>query len=659
MRRLHWTLALLASSTFVTACSDEEGATCGDNICDENESWYSCEADCRTAPVARAGESESGAMALFPNDIYTVADTSTVTGIRVVVTPDDDMEITRSRAALLKGALEAVNELDGWGTTAGGWVRTTTVVDVDTVTTGLASLEAGTSAMIGYESADGLVLVPVEASVTATPPQLVIRPQRPLPPSTPAFFALTSDVTDVDGNPMSPSRELWDALYGTPSERYVGVSERLQQVEAELTEMGYLSGNLATLSVFTTQSIVEPDLEIARVIAARPHEVLSYNGCEVREFFRQCSLTFEALNFMDASGTRTDEANISADRGTYTINADVFLPLEDAGFEQPYPTSIFGHGLTGDGTQANLIARHSAAQGYATIAIDSPQHGDHALRTSGNGQIDIVLALFGIDLDLPGLINPFVLRDGWRHSNYDKLALVEVIRDGIDIDDDGTPDLDIDRLSYMGASLGAIQGSEFAALSTDLEAVMYAVGGARIVDIVQFSPDFGPLLSILLTGAGPANIPRAYVLLQTLIERGDGANWAPYVLQNRLNDAAIPHIAAQMSVPDSVVPNETNIYLARALGIPLLGDVPLPDELIAVEDAPVSLNHPSGVTAGIVQLDYLWNASQGSFRESNHDRSPDSEEGIAYWTHFLETLRTGTPELVDPYEVLGRPKPTN
>lgn len=603
-----------------------------------------------------AGQGTDEGVAAFPDDRLTTEDSSTPTGLRVTYNGSNDASLPND---IMRGLADQVAELDGFGTTAGGWIRFNERLDAETVTTGPATTELDSNVIVGAFDGDELEVVPVEVTVTVAPPQLLYRPMLPLPSNAQAFVALTRDILDTHGNAIEPTEELSAILAGDNPAGSEAVAPAIREVADALEGAGYLSGadELAALYTFTTQSVIEVDLAIAETISNAGLEVKSYEGCVTLANYRQCDITFDVPNFIDETNLTIDEENTGDPGETYELDARLFLPLEDAGVAQPYPTCIFGHGLTGNRTDADEIARYAAPAGVAVIAIDAPQHGNHPLaQTPGSSdELDIILPLFGIQLEGKIGIDGFALRDGWRHSNFDKLALIEVIRDGIDTDEDGTADLDIDQLTYLGGSLGAIQGSELLALSRDLSAGLLAVGGARLVDIVQFSDLFAPIIRLLLTGAPPSDLLRFYVLLQTLVERGDGANWAPFVLQDRLNDGPIPEIAAQMSIPDEVVANVTNIYLARALGLSFIGEVVMPDPFIGSEQAPVSGNHPSGVTAVMLQTDFI--TRNGSVVAAQHSTGPTSDEAIEFWIQALTTHYEGAMTLDDPYETLGTVRP--
>src|SRR5207244_12866451 len=99
----------------------------------------------------------------------------------------------------------------------------------------------------------------------------------------------------------------------------------------------------------------------------------------------------------------------------------------------------------------------------------------------------------GIGLSRDGLIGgtegPFAAApqtilgetDALRQTAADLMQLVRVIQVGMDVDGDGSRDLDPSRISYSGVSLGAILGTMFFAVEPAVRAGAFSVpSGARV-----------------------------------------------------------------------------------------------------------------------------------------------------------------------------------
>ncbi len=647
-----------------TGSDNDTADPCGDSVCADDESFSNCPQDCENPAPQLIYNPGDGDLYAFPDDFYTVEDPGTVTGLRVATT-EARLTAIYELGPPFDVVMESMQTLDGFSTSAGAYFRASRRLNPDTVTTGMPSAQPGTSVMLGYlDEAGAFRAIPSEIAVEDRNPGIVIRPLAPIPSAARAIAAVTRDVEGVDGHALYPSETMSALLDGERPAGPNGVQfeamlPRYEEAVSALVEAGFVddSDELAGLIVWTAQSIPEVAVEIAADVRSRPHSVVEYLGCQDESAYRRCTFSYEAGSYRDENfhiawdGTGPVE--------TYTMLAELFLPLTEGEFGgAPYPVSIFAHGITGTRDQAKLIAKHSAPIGIATLSIDAPEHGDHPQRRSLE-EFATILNFFGIDSERGGLaVDGLVLRDSWRAANYDRLALIETIRDGIDTDGDDTPDVDINRVNFLGASLGAVQGPEMLAISPDCTASILAVGGARITDIVRISDIFGPIAGFVTpAGAVESDTSRFFIWLQTLVERGDGANFGRYVLNERLDDAQPPDIVAGMAVADEVVPNPTNDLLTRTLGLPLIEEVVYSMPLVDEQASPVHGNHPSGATVGMMQFDWVWHEGRQEWEDASHDGTPDSIEAIELWLHFLRTHLNGETEIIDPYLSFDRVPP--
>ena len=305
-----------------------------------------------------------------------------------------------------------------------------------------------------------------------------------------------------------------------------------------------------------------------------------------------------------ATGTLT---GTPTPQGTNTISYTLFLP---SGTEPAagWPVAIFGHGFTDSKQGAPwAVASSLAHSGIASIAVNVVGHGGGA-----GGNLTIVTPAGptvipdggrGIDKDGNGTIDstegvnaapPDTLvsnRDGLRQTVIDLMQLVREIQVGLDVDANGTADLDASRIFYAGQSFGGIYGLDFVALEPDLVAGVANVPGGPIIEIARLSPSFRPLVGLGLLGRTPSlynavpnplftnfvenmplrgepiridTVPRASAI-QELIDRDE---WA----QQSANPAALaPYVdhpvIVQFARGDRTVPNPTTTAILRAGGL--------------------------------------------------------------------------------------------
>lgn len=639
---------------------------CGDGECQSSEDASSCPEDCSTAPVALHDPLRDDLLR-YPDDAFTRDDPSSPTGLRLHF----DLENHPGRNHWVRnvsGLYEVLEELDGFGTQAGGFFRFSKPLDPAGIQADDGPTEefAGQAIVAGWlDDNDTWVELPVEAVLLRpTRTYLKIRPMLPIPPGRQAVFALRHGLVGEDGAPVE--RSPW--LAALLEDRAPSPANRLQHrylaALGAMIDAGVVSdgGDLVAMTVFTTQTIFEQTLDAAERIRARDHEVFERQGCTDGPRYRTCRFLMEALTWHDDQGyLQFEETTAGEPTGTYLLPVAVYLPLADAvdaegnPFPRPYRTAIYSHGLSGSRDEARRLAEHTTPYGLAVAAIDAPVHGDHPSAPQGLSEEQQVLQFLGIASRPGSLFDARGLRDNFRTAALDKLALLDLLSRGVDLTGDGEEELSRDNFAFIGMSLGSIMGPEFLALARNIRVAVIAIGGARITDIIQYS-DFSGALALYSGATFREDRNRAiYPLLQTAIERGDPGNWAPHVILNRFDDEPAIQVLKGMSYDDEVVPDETNVLMARALDLVHLPPVLRPVGLVEVAEAPtLSGNLPGGGTSGYIQFDLLLRPD-GDWQPTRHPRLPDNPVGLAAWNHFLQTyFETGVGEIIDPYALLGR-----
>ena len=100
-------------------------------------------------------------------------------------------------------------------------------------------------------------------------------------------------------------------------------------------------------------------------------------------------------------------------------------------------------------------------------------------------------------------------RDGLRQTVIDLMQLVREVEVGMDVDGNGSRDLDPARISYFGQSFGGIYGTKFLAVEPNVRAGVPNVPGGAVIEIARLEPGFRPLVWLSLVGRTPplANLP--------------------------------------------------------------------------------------------------------------------------------------------------------
>jgi len=200
--------------------------------------------------------------------------------------------------------------------------------------------------------------------------------------------------------------------------------------------------------------------------------------------------------FIPPVGTRTGTPEV---QGTNELYFNVILPSgpTPAG---GWPVAIYGTGINGNKNEwLPFVAASLASHGVATIAINAVGTGFGPLstltvnRTAGTS---VTFAAGGraFDQNGDGMIPNFEglrptgprtiigFADSFRQTAADLMQLVRVTEAGVDVDGDGSRDLDPARVYYFGNSLGGEIGTIFLAVEPNVRAGVLNVPGGTPLD---------------------------------------------------------------------------------------------------------------------------------------------------------------------------------
>lgn len=591
---------------------------------------------------------------VWPEPRMMLDDATTATGKRLHVEPSEWTALLASAGGYAPVFTEDLSELDGFGVNAEVFFRFGRPFDAALLPTGPAA--AGLHAGVGF-----VVLEPApryEPAVLRTTDHgatLLFAPQHPLPEATWVAAFVTRDLTPAARGCLAPSTAM--------AARLASPSAEDQRALGALTTLGLITSasDLVSLVVYPTQSIVADSEAVAADVLTRDFALDGAPVCtpDASARWRQCEAAFVAGDYRDADGhfpARAPGAPAAPQR-TYRVPVTFWLPFTGAG---PFPTLVYGHGLGGGRDQGARLAEFAAPLGIATVAIDAVRHSEHPTGLGASASaFETVLAFFTFDGDrATRAIDGRKLRDHFRQSTWDKLQLTRLLLAGVDVDGDGSNDVDATKLAYLGVSLGGIMGSELAALTDAYGAVVLVVPGGRVSAIISDSAQFRPIINLVRPrGTSAGDVDRFFPVLQTVLERGDAASYGPHILHDRLAAAGarIPDVLLGVVLDDDTVPNSANYALARAVGVDVVPPTLRAEAGLGETGAPpLAGNLDSGATtAGLLQFDVIRRAD-GSVEQATHNNLGDSEVGATAWLHFLDThWAAGSAEIIDPYLATG------
>jgi len=322
-----------------------------------------------------------------------------------------------------------------------------------------------------------------------------------------------------------------------------------------------------------------------------------------------------AAQVIPATGTLTGHP---VPQSTNELVFELFLPSgpRPAG---GWPIAIFGHGFTDSMYGAPwTVASVFASKGIATIAISVVGHGGGAQGTlsviptagspvvvpsggrgfdqDGNGTIDSTEGVGAV-----GAQSIISSRDGLRQTVVDLMQLVRQIQVGIDVDGDGSVDLDQNRIYYAGQSFGGIYGTIFLGVEGAVRAGVPNVPGGSITEVARLGA-FRVLSAIALATRQPQllnlpptpgvpapfnlnfnesmplrdlpplinNVPGATAIQQVLEhnvwvqQSGNPVSYAPYIRKQPLQGNRPKSVIVQFAKGDGTVPNPTATAILRA-----------------------------------------------------------------------------------------------
>jgi hypothetical protein len=186
-------------------------------------------------------------------------------------------------------------------------------------------------------------------------------------------------------------------------------------------------------------------------------------------------------------------------------------------------------------------------------------------------------------------------RDGLRQTVVDLMQLVRQVEVGMDIDGDGTADLNPQRIYYAGQSFGGIYGAMLLGIEPGIKAGVPNVPGGSIAEVARLG-GFRPLTGIALASRVPSlinvnhpsgiqfkenmplrdlppvinDVPGAMAIAQLLDrnewvqQSGNPVAYASFIRKHPLPGNAEKPVIVQFAKGDGTVPNPTTTAILRA-----------------------------------------------------------------------------------------------
>jgi len=592
----------------------------------------------------------------FPSDRFTRPDWSQNTFRRVnLPKPNCAVQVSDCQD------IDVINTLDGFNTQPRITVPFTGDIDVASVTSDTVYLVnlGDTLSLRGFGQRVGINQVvwnPSTRTLAFESDQLLEEHSRYL-------LVVTDGVRDASGDPIDTGR--YTRFRDAPSREESGDRELMDYRSGLVDgERSARNGRrrVAALSLFTTQSttadLAKIHADIQRSTPTRVNFVIGNNGATRAVFpvatlagitwnqqtgaapsFTPVPVPVAALSVVPgavgrvAFGKFTSPSYENAARyipatgtlfghparqGSNELLVEVFLPSGPRP-ANGWPVAIFGHGFTDSMYGAPwTVASVLASRGIATAAISVVGHGYGPLGTlsvhsttgtsvvlpaggrgydqDGNGTID---STEGVNAIAPQTI--ISSRDGLRQTVVDLMQLVRQIQAGVDVEGDGSVDLDRNNIYYAGQSFGGIYGTILLGVEGSIKAGVANVPGGSITEVARLG-GFRVLAAVALATRQPQllnlpptpNVPVPYNLnfdeniplrdlpprvdtvpgaaaIQLVFDRnewvqqsGNPVSYASAIRKSPLRGNAPKPVIVQFAKGDQTVPNPTASAILRA-----------------------------------------------------------------------------------------------
>ena len=162
-------------------------------------------------------------------------------------------------------------------------------------------------------------------------------------------------------------------------------------------------------------------------------------------------------------------------------------------------------------------------------------------------------------------------RDNLRQASADLVSLTRTVPT-IDINGDQAPDLDGARMHFVGMSLGAIVGTAYLGVNTEVRSATLAVPGGLLTQLLLDSPSLAPTIVGGLEAAGLTEGTTLFNQFirdaQTAADAGDPVNYAAAAALNHPIHMMMMVGDGAANLPDQVIPNSATDRLITEMALP-------------------------------------------------------------------------------------------
>lgn len=560
---------------------DSPGADDDDSSSDDDDDAtppQPYEETCPAGPVFPFDLTSELRIVPYPNDLYTVADETSLTGVRVQI--DEQMPLPLSRLAgmaLFGFVIDSINTLNGFSTLADLYVpidnetRATSWPDEDE-----PGVNDGIFVMVDDpESPYDGEFAPVTVEVRYGALQL--RPFKPLRENTHYVLVVTRSLLPNESDCYQAAPQIIRMVEGyTGYQPDETLGRRYDTALAHLETLGLSAGRILAIADFTTlwatQDLLDVSETLDEMAADEPPQIndwtIQYSSAEGLYGYLRGMMPTPIFQNAQGEWVYNNQGELAV-QSWEDVEVMLSLPREDAYADgQPYPIVIHAHGVGGDKTSLTAIASDFAQNGFAVIGIDAVCHGT---RGTGIPQMDL-LCYFDF-------FHPLTFRDNVRETIANHVWLARAVKQLGEMDmipypdGDGKPDFDVSNIYFASVSLGSINGGVYSAVESQVDAYVLSSAGAKYIGIALEGPYMEILVQMaeLLDQVMPAAHAADLVWMighaaQHILDASDPANYLMHTVNDPLLPDHVPYVLQQSSAEDYMLGGLSGAYFCRAGG---------------------------------------------------------------------------------------------
>jgi len=305
---------------------------------------------------------------------------------------------------------------------------------------------------------------------------------------------------------------------------------------------------------------------------------------------RKLTGTLDAPLFLTQSGatvagTRVarDDHGLPALQGFYQIPFTAIVPACAFTAKAPVPMVLYGHGLFGSSGETAGGVQQATAAALCAVFVGTDLRGmsEIDLPAIARALNELSRADEVMEVIEQGLVNHITLVRAMRTSFAQELFI-----------DPAKPTrslVDPAQVFYYGLSQGAIMGTTVMAYEPTVTRAVLGVGGANYSTLLERSADW-KLYRTILAGSYPdaLDITMAVSLFQMRWDKVEGAGVAGTVLSGTPTGVPPKQILMQIALGDEQVANLGSYWLARTMGLPILGPTPTTPWGLTVQPSPLA-----------------------------------------------------------------------